>query len=75
MRTSDAQAADAGDASVRPPRRGPLGFRAGFLGRVGAPWVGLSGAQERQSAVAVELEEVVDGALEAPLGARGGLSA
>lgn len=52
----------------------------GLLGRAswgvwGPRGWALSGAQEGQSAVAVELEEVVDGALEAPLGARGGLSA
>lgn len=58
------------------PRRGSLGVLGlGCWGRVGVLWVGLSGAREGQSAVAVELEEVVDGALEAPLGARGGLSA
>jgi hypothetical protein len=56
-------------------RPGPLGIGRRALGACGTPWVGLAGAHEGQSAVAVELEEVVDGALEAPLGARGGLAA
>jgi hypothetical protein len=57
-------------------RRGSLGVLGlGSWGRVGVLWVGLSGAREGQSAVAVELEEVVDGALEAPLGAGGVLAA
>lgn len=39
------------------------------------PWVGSCGRDQGQAAVAVELEEVVDGALEAPLGPRGRLAA
>jgi hypothetical protein len=41
------------------------------LGAGGCPVGGLSGVQEGQPAVAVELEEVVDGALESPLLAGG----
>ena len=52
-------------------RQGCWASRVGLVGRVGPSWVGLSGAQEGQAAVAVELEQVVDRALEAPLRAGG----
>jgi hypothetical protein len=65
-------------AVVRGALRAGLGGRG--LGGSGSavlvdPRVGSSGRGQGQAAVAVELEEVVDGALEAPLGPRGGLAA